>query len=87
MKAQRQETENKNRAARDAEIARQQENYQVEQTRIAIASRIRNESAAEAQKKRMETSQFWIAEFNKSKLDGDKYHRNNACREAGMSFN
>lgn len=81
------EAEAKNMAARNAEIARQQENYQAEQKRIANANRIRNENAAEAQKKLMETCQFWITEFNKSRTEGDKNHRDVACRTAGMPFN
>jgi hypothetical protein len=87
IKAERQETENRNRAARDAEIARQQESYQAEQQRAARANRIRNENAAEAQRKRMETCQYWITEFNKSRAEVDRNHRNNACRDAGTPFN
>ncbi len=79
--------ETENLATRNAEIARQQENYQAEQRRIANANRIRNENAAEAQKKLMKTCKFWIAEFNKSKAEGDRNHRNNACRDAGTPFN
>ncbi len=85
--AQRMETEAKNLAARNAEIAHQQEQYQAEQKRIAEANRIKNESAVEAQKKRIETCQVWNNEFNKTKLTSDKNHRDNACRDAGMSFN
>lgn len=84
---QRMAAEAKNLAARNAEVARQQENYQAEQRRIANANRIRNENAAEAQRKLMETCKFWIAEFNKSKVEGDRNHRNNACRDAGTPFN
>lgn len=87
INAQRQEAENRNRAARDAEIARQQENYQAEQKVIAIANKLRIESAAEAQKKRMATCQFWVNEFNKTKSETDKNHRNNSCKDAGMNFN
>ena len=87
INAQRQEAENRNRAARDAEIARAQQNYQAEQKRLDDANRIKAETAAEAQKKRTETCQFWINEFNKSKLESDKYHRNNSCKDAGMNFN
>lgn len=87
INAQRREAENRNRAVIDSEIQRQQENYQAEQQRILQANRIRNENAAEAQKKRMETCQFWIAEFNKSRTEGDKNHRDVACRAAGMPFN
>ena len=68
INAQRQEAENRNRAARDTEIARQQANYQAEQQRLATANRIKAESAVEAQKKRMETCQFWINEFQKKKI-------------------
>jgi len=87
INAQRQDAEAKNKAARDAEIVRQQENYQAEQQRIAIANRIKAESAVEAQKKRMETCQFWINEFQKTKSETDKNHRNNSCRDAAIIFN
>lgn len=84
---QRMSAEAKNLEARNAEIARQQQQYQAEQQRIAEANRIKSENAAEAQRKRIETCQFWNNEYNKSNLEGDKYHRNNACKDAGMSFN
>lgn len=87
ISAQRREAEERNRMVRDAEIARQQENYQAEQQRLIQAQKIHNENAAEAQKKKMGTCQFWIAEFNKSKSEGDKNHRDVSCRAAGMPFN
>lgn len=87
MNAQRMEAEEKNLAARNAEIARQQEQYQAEQKRIADAERIKRENAEQAQKKRIETCQFWNNEYNKTQLTGDKYHRDISCRAAGMSFN
>jgi hypothetical protein len=76
INAQRQEAENKNRAIRDAEIARQQEKYQAEQRQII-----------EVNKKRMETCKFWIIEFNKSRSESDKNHRDVSCRAAGTPFN
>lgn len=76
ISTQRREAEERNKAIRDAEIARQQASYQAEQRRIA-----------EANKKRMETCQFWISEFNKSKSENDKNHRGVSCRAAGMPFN
>ncbi|MFO1390459.1 hypothetical protein [Cellvibrio sp.] len=79
--------EAENLAARNAEIARQQEQYQAQQKRIAEENRIKSENAAEAQRKKAETCRFWIEEYNKSKLTGDMYHRNNACRDAGTPFN
>jgi len=87
ISAQRREAEERNRAIRDAEIARQQANYQAEQQRLIQANKIRNENAAEAQRKKMGTCQFWISEFNKSRSESDKNHRDVSCRAAGMPFN
>ena len=87
INTQRQEAENRNKAARDAEIARQQANYQADQQRFATANRIKAESAVEVQKKRMETCQFWISEFQKTKSEIDKNHRNNSCRDTGANLN
>ena len=78
--------EAENLAARNAEITRQQQQYQAEQRRIAEQNKIENEKIIQIQKTKRETCQFWINEYNKTHLTGDKYHRDNSCKEAGILF-
>lgn len=52
--------------------------------RIAEARRKEQEHQQQVQKKLNETCQFWRNEYNKTRKELDKIHRDNACKAAGM---
>lgn len=52
--------------------------------RIAEARRKEQEHQQQVQKKLNETCQFWRSEYNKTRKEVDKIHRDNACKAAGM---
>ncbi|RYY04873.1 MAG: hypothetical protein EOO53_00695 [Gammaproteobacteria bacterium] len=65
INAQRRDAEAKNKAVRDAEIARQQENYQAEQQRIAIANRIKAEVQLKRKKSEWKLASFGLVNSKK----------------------
>ncbi|MGB3609889.1 MAG: hypothetical protein WA987_05880 [Cellvibrio sp.] len=52
--------------------------------RAAEAYRREQEHQQQVQKKLNETCQFWRNEYNKTRKELDKIHRDNACKAAGM---
>lgn len=55
-----------------------------EANRAAEAYRKEQEHQQQVQKKLNETCQFWRNEYNKTRKEVDKIHRDNACKAAGM---
>lgn len=79
------ETEKAQQAAtqaqiRNAQIARENQKRQKQQ-------QIAEENRQATRRKQIETCQFWIKEYGKTRKEVDMHHRNNACRDAGIGIN
>lgn len=55
-----------------------------EAKRVAEARRREQEHQQQVQKKLNETCHFWRNEYNKTRKELDKIHRDNACKAAGI---
>lgn len=71
---------------RNARIAEEQKRHQQQQAEARKREQEKKRQDAEARKvtrqKQIQTCQFWIEEYAKTRSEVDMHHRNNACRDA-----
>lgn len=89
--AERSKQEQEQLKIRNARIAEEQRRHQQQQTDARKREQEKKRQDAEARKatrqKQIQTCQFWIEEYAKTRTEVDMHHRNNACKNAEIKIN